>query len=95
MKEEHIRVIKAFEDHGIKFTERQKEIAGEAYDKVINKHKCDRCEDEADFYIYNSKKKETMKYCSLHFWIFCKKMGEHMETFKDSLPKIKELLGGD
>lgn len=54
--------------------------------------KCENCNDEATFEIKNIRKNEIMYFCDLHFWQFCKKMDEYYDMFKDSLPKIKEML---
>ena len=83
MNEEQDRIIKAFEDGGLNFTERQKEIAGEAYNRVMTKYKCERCGDKADFIIHNLRKDEKIMFCNLCFWKFCKGMAENYKLFHD------------
>jgi Fe2+ or Zn2+ uptake regulation protein len=94
MNEKHNRIVKAFESSGIRLTERQKEIAGEAYDNVMKKHNgvCDRCGDVADFYIYNIRKEEMMKYCALHFWKFCNLMSNSFGKMQGAIKEIDGLI---
>jgi len=95
MNEEHNRIVKAFEDGGLKFTPRQKEIAGEAYDKVMKKHHgiCEQCGDVADFHIYNVKKDELMFFCALHFWKFCKIMADSYKQMQIAVKDIDKMMG--
>lgn len=54
--------------------------------------KCDNCNDKVDFIIDNIKKERKMYFCSLHFWIFCKRLGESWDLFKESIPQIEKII---
>ena len=92
MNEEHDRVLKAFEDGGLNFTEKQKEIAGEAYDKVMTKYKCDWCGDKVNFIIHNLRKDEKMKFCDLCFWKFCKNMAKSYTVMQGAVKNIDRMM---
>ena len=64
MNDEHKRIINTFEEYGIKFTDRQKEICAEAYDKAKDKIKCINCDEEPTFRIFNIRKDEVLYFFS-------------------------------
>jgi len=88
------KLNKPFQDAGINFTERQKDILVDAFHEVERKTKCVQCGETATFEIKNIRKDDTLYFCDLHFWQFCGKMVDAYKKFGFAIKEIDKAIEG-